>query len=88
MGKSIKTDSQEDNNMRKQKVTKTLKQVAARNGTNIEEVRMEIDHAIQTGMSNPDPAVQAKWRELFPDGRIPTAEEVLSLLADEAKQKT
>ena len=54
-----------------------LERVAQENHTSLAEVRREIDAAIQTGLANRDPAVQAAWRNVPCEGRVPTAEELI-----------
>lgn len=44
----------------KSKGRKILEKVAAQNGVSVDEVRAEIQIAIDMGMASPDPAVQAK----------------------------
>ncbi|MBQ8228795.1 MAG: sporulation initiation factor Spo0A [Clostridia bacterium] len=63
-----------------------LKKVARKYKTDIAEVEREINKAIAVGMSDSDPEVQAKWRELFPDGRTPTPEELIITLAKEVQK--
>ena len=45
-----------------------LERVAQENHTSLAEVRREIDAAIQTGLANTDPAVQAAWRTVPREG--------------------
>ena len=54
-----------------------LERVAQENHTSLAEVRREIDAAIQTGLANTDPAVQAAWRTVPCEGGVPTAEELI-----------
>lgn len=54
-----------------------LERVAQENHTSLAEVRREIDAAIQTGLANTDPAVQAAWRTVPREGDVPTAEELI-----------
>lgn len=41
--------------------------------------------AIRAGRENPDPKVQAMWNRLFPDGKEPTPEEFIRVLAGVVK---
>ena len=50
------------------------------------EVRREIDKAIEIGMSDPDPAVQAKWQTIPHKGEKPTAEELIDWVVKQIKQ--
>lgn len=54
-----------------------LERVAQENHTSLSEVRREIDAAIQAGLANTDPAVQAAWRTVPYKGDVPTAEELI-----------
>ena len=58
-----------------------LQEVALRNRTTVEEVRKEIKLAMLAGLCNPDPAVQAKWREIPCVGEVPTPEELITYIA-------
>ena len=59
-----------------------LQEVALRHGTTIEEVRKEIKIAMLAGMSNTNPAVQAKWREIFTADGVPTPEELIEYIVN------
>ena len=67
--------------MTNKEAKRLLKMVAKNNHTDLAHVRKEIENAILLGMSNPDPSVQEKWRKLCPDGHVPSAEEIICLLA-------
>lgn len=60
-----------------------IEKVAKEFGTTPDEVRKEMTIAIQAGMSNPDPKVQASWKRMFPDGKEPTPEQFIVALSDE-----
>lgn len=64
-----------------------LVQVAIANRVSLGEVEKEISLAIHEAMNNPDPEIQAIWRELVPDGREPTPEQAVLLLADYCVRK-
>lgn len=59
-----------------------LQKVAQHNNTTLEEVRKEIDQAILIGLRDPDPAVQAKWKEIPRVGEVPTPEELIDYLVE------
>ena len=59
-----------------------LREVARRNKTTVEEVRREIKLAMLAGLCDPDPAVQARWKEIPRAGDVPTPEDVISYIAD------
>lgn len=58
-----------------------FKKVAQEYGTTPAEVRKEIANAIDVGYSNPDPKVQEKWRKYFPDGKKPSPEKFIRVIA-------
>ncbi len=70
----------------KSKNQKILEQIALRNGVSVSEVRKEIEIALEIGRNNPDPMVQARWREIPCKGEVPTFEEVLDYMAKEARR--
>lgn len=63
-----------------------LAEIAKREGISVKEVRAEIDLCIREAMQSSDPIAQAKWKQISPDGHIPTAEEFISILSDEIKK--
>ena len=63
-------------------------QIAAQHGVNPEEVRNEIQAAIKTAVSDPDPAIQARWNALSTGGKLPTPEDLILSLAQEVKKRT
>jgi hypothetical protein len=52
----------------------------------VEEVRREIEAAIQAGFNNPDPKVQEQWAEIPRRGDIPTPDELITYVVRQAKQ--
>lgn len=62
-----------------------IKRVAKAYGVSVKEVREEILVAIRAGRKNPDPKVQEMWNRLFPDGKEPTPEEFIRVLAGVVK---
>ena len=58
-----------------------IKRVAKAYGVSVKEVREEMRKAIRAGRENPDPSVQAMWNRLFPDGKEPTPEEFIQVIA-------
>lgn len=57
-----------------------LKQIAKENHVTPEEVRFEIQAAIQIGMNSSDPDVRQRWAEIPKKGDVPTPEEVIVFL--------
>ena len=64
--------------MDKKTIEKALQEVARQNGVSVEEVRREIELALQVGQANPDPQVQAQWASVPRKGDRPTPEEVIA----------
>lgn len=58
-------------------VNKLLKSMAEKEGTSVEEIRKEMQNAIDAGFANTDPAVKAKWTEMWGEGRKPTVDEFI-----------
>ena len=50
-----------------------------------EEVRREMQIAIDTGFDNPDPAVQEEWKKMTLKGDRPTPEEVINYAVKKLK---
>lgn len=57
---------------------RAIEEIARREGTDVEHVRKHIQIAIISGMTNPDPQVQAAWRAIPRAGEYPTPEEVIA----------
>lgn len=55
--------------------------IARNNGTTVEKVKTHIKLAILSGLSNPDPVVQARWKKIPCEGELPTPEELIAFLA-------
>lgn len=62
------------------KASRAIAEVAAQNGESEENVRAAIEEAIRVGMSDPDPAVQARWKAIAPDGGPVTPEQLIAWL--------
>ena len=58
-----------------------LAQVAENYGKEPAEIKREIEIAIAEAMSYDDPGTQRLWKALCVDGRAPTAEEFLVVIA-------
>lgn len=65
-----------------------LEIIAAKEGISVEEVRREIQLAIDEAMKNPDPKVQAEWRKIPKKGKKPTPEEVIEFVSKAAIART
>lgn len=68
---------------------KLLRKVARSNKVSIGEVRFEIDRAIDCAMSSSreNEEVALKWNALFPDGEVPSMEDFIKRLAEEAWER-
>lgn len=65
-----------------------LKRVAKAHGVSEKEVREEIKIAIKAGRENPDPQARMMWDKFFPDGKEPTPEEFIKVIAGEVKARS
>lgn len=64
-----------------------LSKVAAANNTTVDDVRAEIMKAMEAGMNDPDPAVQALWAQIPCRGDKPTPEEFIAFVAAKVKKE-
>lgn len=58
---------------------------ARKEGISVDEVRCEIQKAIDDAMQSDDPAVQAYWKKIKYKGEKPTPEEVVLYIAKQVK---
>ena len=58
-----------------------IKAVAQKNGVSTDTVLREMQEAIDSGFNNPDPEIQAKWKEIPYKGARPTPEDVIMYYA-------
>lgn len=72
--------------MKKSKGAKAIIKLAAQKGVSAEEVRHEIQIAIDTGMANQDPKIQAYWNDMLKKGVKPTPEDVIIYIAKQVKK--
>lgn len=68
-------------------VTQVFKTIAKQQNKTLEQVRGEIIEAIDYAMANPDPEVKAFWKELAPDGKAPSPEDFVQIMAEIAKMQ-
>ena len=61
--------------------------IAEKYNTTPEEVRREMQIAIDAGFDNPDPAVQEEWKKMTLKGDRPTPEEVINYAVKKLKVK-
>ena len=72
--------------MRISKVTRAFLEIARRENITIEEVRDEIQLAIDAAMNNPDPKVIKQWKDIKFKGDKPTPEEIAILISEKIKK--
>lgn len=58
-----------------------IRKLAMQKGVSAQEIRDEINIAIEMGMNSPDPAVRAYWTRIPQKGAKPTPEEAIIYLA-------
>jgi len=58
-----------------------IAEIAKRHGVSQQEVRREIQAAIDAAMANPDPAVRLFWASVPRAGKKPTPEEAIPYMA-------
>jgi len=63
-----------------------FEQIAAQYGVSVSEVIRDMQAAVDDAWDNPDPAIRARQRQLFPDGK-PSVEEFIRVMANEVNNK-
>lgn len=58
-----------------------IRDIAMKEGRTVEYVRSQIKIAMLSGLCNPDPEIQARWKLIPCKGEIPTPEELITYLA-------
>lgn len=66
--------------MQKQDFDRMLAQVAKKAGISKEQVRREMQEAMDEAMNNPDPMIQMRWKFIPRKGEKPTLEEFVEFL--------
>ncbi len=69
------------------KANKALEVIALKHGVSVEEIRKEIQFAIDEGMKNSNPQIQAYWNSIPCRGNKPTPEEVIVHITKSIKNK-
>lgn len=59
-----------------------FEKIAKQNHTTPEDVRAEIQKAIDVGFADPDPNIQKEWKKMKLKGERPTPEEVIAYVVD------
>ena len=65
-------------------VENVLQKLAQKEGKTPQQIKAEIRTALMEGLQNPDPGVQAYWKQIPCTGDIPTPEEVILHLSQRA----
>lgn len=71
--------------MTKQELDRILIQVAAQNHTTVDNVRKEIQIAMDIAMNSPNPATRTKWAAIPHKGEKPTMEELIEYVVMRVK---
>lgn len=66
--------------LRKKNMKNILEMVAQQEGVSVDEVRTEMELAIEAARNNPDPEKQANFKKMFGNS-TPTPEEFISKIA-------
>lgn len=64
-----------------------FEEIAEQNGTTPEKVRMVIQRAINEAFANPTPENRDFWENIQKKGDVPTPDEVLAAMKDEAMKE-
>ncbi len=69
------------------KAKEAIRMIAQKNGMTEQQVRDEMELAIDSGYSNPDPSVQSYWRSTPFANRKPSPEEFMIWCAAKANEQ-
>ena len=69
------------------KAKEAIRMIAQKNGMTEQQVRDEMELAIDSGYSNPDPSVQRYWRSTLFANRKPSPEEFMIWCAAKANEQ-
>lgn len=72
--------------MKKTSIEKCFKKVAKQNGISVEEVKSEIQSAIEIAMLNPDPAIREQWNQIPHKGETVSPEEIIAYLINKINE--
>jgi len=70
----------------KRKYSRAIKRAARQHGVPVEIAYHEIQQAIRAGYTSLDPAVQEYWKEIVPDGKMPSPEMMIEILSKKIKE--
>lgn len=71
--------------MEESKVIRAFEKIAKSEGISVNEVKQEIQKAIDDAIQSDDPAIQAYWKKMKYKGEKPTPEEVVLYIARQVK---
>lgn len=74
-------------NMKKSIGTKAILKMAKEKGISVDEIRKEIQIAIDIGMASSDPVAKEHWAKMSHNGNPPTPEEVITYLSKNVKDE-
>jgi len=72
--------------MKKSVGEKAILKLAKEKNLSVEEIRKEIQIAIDAGMVSDDHEAKAQWTKMCNNGNPPTPEEVITYLSEEVKK--
>jgi len=67
---------------------KAIAETAKQNGVSVNEIREEIQKAINEGMKSSDPQVKEMWKNIPRKGEIPTPEEFIEFITKNIRGQT
>ena len=65
---------------------RAIEQVARRERKSVAEVRADMTEAMMAGWNDPDPKVQAMWKQIPCEGERPTPEELICWIGSRVKK--
>ena len=71
--------------MIKKRFDRIIRKMAAESNTPPEQIRMEMQQAMDEAMQNPDPIIQARWKKIPRKGKELTLEEFVEYVASQIK---
>lgn len=72
--------------MSRKNYTHIFEKIVAEHNTTVEKVRYAMVLAIQAGLQNPDPMVQAQWAKIPRKRDVPTPDELITYVVRQAKK--
>ena len=67
--------------MQQRNFEEILTVIARKHHSTVDDVRREMEIALQEGLSNPDPVIRAQWARIPSKGPTPTLEELVTYIA-------